>query len=56
MSDHEYSDGTGVGLINVILKKTSSRQISITKLVGFGSSDGASMMSGGGKGVKGVLM
>ncbi|XP_045184286.2 E3 SUMO-protein ligase KIAA1586-like [Mercenaria mercenaria] len=55
LSDHEYEDGTGIGLATVILQEMQRRDISVDRLIRFGS-DGASVMSGGNKGVKGILL
>ncbi|XP_060606807.1 zinc finger protein 862-like [Ruditapes philippinarum] len=51
----EYEDGTGVGLASVIVDEFSRRNISFDKLLGFGS-DGASVMTGSDRGVKGILL
>ena len=55
LSDIEYCDGTGFGLAEVIFQEMSKRNISTSKLIGFGS-DGASVMTGGDKGVRGALL
>lgn len=55
LRDVEYEDGSWIGLATVIIDELVRRDISINSLVGFGS-DGASVMSGGNKGVRGVLM
>ncbi|KAK3747890.1 hypothetical protein QZH41_001354 [Actinostola sp. cb2023] len=52
LRDVEYDDGTGEGLTNTIMHEMGERNISSTKLLGFGS-DGAAVMSGSNKGVKG---
>ena len=55
LSDKEYEDGSGLGLATVILQELDKRGQAVEKMVGFGS-DGAAVMTGGNKGVKGVLM
>lgn len=54
LRDVEYEDGTGEGLASEIMKETEKRNIPLSKMVGFGS-DGAQVMSGNNKGVKGRL-
>ncbi|XP_060559338.1 zinc finger protein 862-like [Ruditapes philippinarum] len=51
----EYEDGTGVGLASVIVDEFYRRNISFDKILGFGS-DGASVMTGSDRGVKGILL
>ena len=54
LRDVEYEDGTGEGLTKEILNETRKRNIPPSKIIGFGS-DGAKVMTGDGKGVKGRL-
>ncbi|KAL5022803.1 hypothetical protein ScPMuIL_001958 [Solemya velum] len=55
LRDLEYEDGTGEGLATVLWEEVCSRGIPPSKVIGFGS-DGASVMTGEGKGVKGRLL
>lgn len=55
LRDKSYSDGTGEGLTSVITEEMAKHNITNDKLIGFGS-DGATVMSGSDKGVKGRLM
>ncbi|XP_071147183.1 zinc finger protein 862-like [Mytilus edulis] len=55
LRDKSYSDGTGEGLTSVIIEEMAKHNITNDKLIGFGS-DGATVMSGSDKGVKGWLM
>ena len=52
--DVEYEDGTGEGLAQEILNEAQKTKIPPSKMIGFGS-DGASVMTGKNKGVKGRL-
>ena len=54
LRDVEYEDGTGEGLAQEILNEAQKRNIPPSKMIGFGS-DGASVMTGENKGVKGRL-
>ncbi|XP_062579300.1 zinc finger protein 862-like [Saccostrea cucullata] len=54
LQDLEYEDGTGVGLTQQITNQLCKRSLSISKVIGLGS-DGASVMTGLGKGVYGRL-
>ena len=54
LRDVEYEDGTGEGLAQEILNKAQKRNISPSKMIRFGS-DGATVMTGENKGVKGRL-
>lgn len=55
LRDLSYTDGSGEGLAGVIIDEMSKHNIANHKLIGFGS-DGATVMSGSDKGVKGRLM
>ncbi|XP_071138553.1 zinc finger protein 862-like [Mytilus edulis] len=55
LRNKSYSDGTGEGLTSVITEEMAKHNITNDKLIGFGS-DGATVMSGSDKGVKGRLM
>ncbi|XP_052085604.1 zinc finger protein 862-like [Mytilus californianus] len=55
LRDKSYADGTGEGLTSVIIEEMAKHKITNDKLIGFGS-DGATVMSGSDKGVKGRLM
>lgn len=52
LQDLEYEDGYGVGLTEQITNQLSRRSLPISKVIGLGS-DGASVMTGLGKGVYG---
>ncbi|XP_061191044.1 zinc finger protein 862-like [Saccostrea echinata] len=54
LRDIEYESGTGEGLTSEITKELKLRNISLSKVLGFGS-DGASVMTGLDKGVIGRL-
>lgn len=54
LRDIDYEDGSGEGLAEVIISEASKRSIPFRKITGFGS-DGASVMTGLDKGVRGRL-
>jgi len=54
LRDVKYKNGTGEGLAQKILNEAQKRNISPTKMTGFGS-DGANVMRGERKGVNGRL-
>ena len=54
LTDIEYADGTGEGLSKEIFNEMDRRGVPFNKVAGFGS-DGASVMTGLGKGVTGRL-